>query len=138
MSWNAPPRPSTDGEPRLEIDTPYLARYSHDSAYVFLGPPPGDTTAAPVQIRMFDADGSRGTVRAREVRLLEEGARLEASGDARATVSGSDGATIQAQRIFVKGETIDAEGAVRAEVQSGGGSRIRAGRLAVREGGAGW
>ena len=136
-SWNASLRTSADGRPQLEVDAPYLARYTRDSATVYLGPPPGDSAAAPVEIRLFGGDGAaRGSVRAREVRLYDDGARLVADGAARATVLGSDGAVIDAARLIVQGEAIEAEGRVRADVQGGGGARVQSARLAVAEGGA--
>ena len=136
-SWNASLRTSADGRSQLEIDAPYLARYDRDTAYVYLGPAPGDTAATPVSIRLFDAEGAaRGAVRAREVRLFDDGARVEAEGQARATVSGADGAVIDAARLTVEGTNVTASGGVRAEVLGGGGARVRAPRVAIREGGA--
>lgn len=135
-SWNARLRTSADGQPQLEIDAPYLARYTRDTQYVYLGPPPGDTASAPVQIRLFDEGAARGSVRAREVRLYDDGARVEADGDARATVSGSDGAQIDAQRLTVAGDTITALGRVRAEIQGEPTARVQAARLRVAPGGA--
>ncbi|WP_420454892.1 hypothetical protein [Rubrivirga sp.] len=136
-SWNARLRTSADGRPQLEIDAPYLARYDRDTAFVYLGPPPGDATGAPVSIRLFDAAGApSGSVRAREVRLFDEGGRVEAEGDARATVAGEDGAVVNAARLTVEGERVDARGDVRAEVLGGGGARVRAARVSIAPGGS--
>lgn len=136
-SWDARLRTSADGRPDLEVEAPYLARYARDTAYVYLGPPPGDTAAAPVTIRLFDdAGGPSGSVEAREVWLYDDGARLVAEGRARATVSGSDGAVVEAARLTVEGPRVEAEGGVRAEVRGGGSARVQAPRLVVGEGGA--
>ena len=61
--------------------------------------------------------------------------RVEAEGQARATVSGADGAVIDAARLTVEGANVAASGGVRAEVL-GGGARVRAPRVTIREGGA--
>ncbi len=136
-SWNARLRTSADGRPQLEIDAPYLARYDRDTAFVYLGPPPGDSAATPVSIRLFDTAGApRGSVRAREVRLFDDGGRVEAEGDARATVAGENGAVVDAARLTVEDERVDATGTVRAEVLGNGGARVRSARLSVAPGGA--
>ncbi|PAP77872.1 hypothetical protein [Rubrivirga marina] len=135
-SWNARLRTSADGLPQLEIEAPYLAQFARDTPYVYLGPPPGDTASAPVQIRLFDEGAPRGSVRAREVRLYDDGARVEADGEVWATVSGRDGAQIEAQRLTVEADTITAIGRVRAEIQGEPSARVQAARLRVAPGGA--
>ncbi len=135
-SWNAHLRTSADGFSEVEIDTPYLARYTRDSVYTYLGPAPGDTAAAPVTLRLFDADGQpSGSIEAREVWMYADDDRLVAEGRVRATRRGSDGAQIEAARVTVRGERIEAEGGVRAEVQ-GGQTRVEAPRVVVDAGGA--
>lgn len=122
-SWDASLRTSRDGAPLLELSAPYLARYTRDSAYVYLGPVPGDTARAGVSVRLFaSGDAPGGAVRAREAWLWEEPVRVVAEGGARAEV---DGAQVQAPRIEV-----DADGAFRA---SGGASvELSEARASVR------
>lgn len=133
-SWNVRLLASADGQPDTEIVAPYLARYVGDTAYVYLGPPPGDTAAAAVSVRLFDDDGQpRGSVQAREVWLYESPERVVAEGNARVTVSGSDGATVQSDRVAVEGRRVEADGRVRAEVS---GASVQAPRLVLSDGGA--
>ena len=135
-SWDVRLRTSLNGERSVEIEAPYLARYSSDSAYTYLGPPPGDSSAAPVSLRLFTDGEPSGSVRAREVWLYpgdrDEPDRLVAEGSVRATQA--DRAEVEAGRVVVVGERIEATGAVRAQVQSGGAS-VRAPRVVVAEGG---
>ncbi|MGB3544216.1 hypothetical protein, partial [Rubrivirga sp.] len=133
-SWNVRLRSSADGMPTTEIEAPYLARFTTDTQYVYLGPAPGDTAGVPVELRLFDDDGARrGSVRALEVWLFEDGARVVASGNARASIAGSDGATIQADRVELEGERVQATGQVQAEVS---GASVRAPSLTLAEDGA--
>ena len=136
-SWEVRLRTSADGRAEVEVEAPYLARYTRDSAYVYLGPPPGQGSARAVEIRLFDDAGAlRGSVRAREVWLFDDASRVVAEGQARATLSGDDGAVIDAARIEVDGEDVTATGGVSAEVFAGGGARVRAPRLRIGPGGA--
>ena len=136
-SWDVRLRTSTDGVAEVALEAPYLARYTRDSLYTYLGPAPGDAAAAPVTLRLFGPDGRpTGSVRAREVWMVEADGRLVAEGAVRASRLGSDGATVEAARVVVQGERIEAEGGVRAEVQGGGGARVEAPRVVVGEGGA--
>lgn len=164
-AWDVSFTTSADGRAQSEVEAAYMARYTRDSAYVYLGLPPGDTTAAPVTLKMFDAEGApSGSVRAPEVWLYEEEGRVVAL-KARATVQTGEGASVEAQRLVLQGQRItatgnvkantqgqsaasvqaarvtmddgriEASGRVTASVQSGGGARIEAARLAVRPGG---
>ncbi|MEM0963479.1 MAG: hypothetical protein AAGK21_13190, partial [Bacteroidota bacterium] len=64
-SWNVQLRTTLDGTSQSEIESPYLARFTGDSSYVYLGPPPGDTLAAVVALRLFDDEGQpRGQIQA--------------------------------------------------------------------------
>jgi len=135
-SWDARLRTSADGRAEVEIAAPYLARYTRDTVYTYLGPAPGDTASSPVTLRLFDADGqSSGSVEAREVWMYEADDRLVAEGRVRMTQQGSDGAQIDAARVTVQGERIEAEGGVQARVQ-GGQTRVEAPRVVVGEGGS--
>ncbi|WP_412067957.1 hypothetical protein [Rubrivirga sp. IMCC43871] len=130
-SWDAALRTSRDGAPLLEVSAPYLARYTRDSAYVYLGPVPGDTARGGVSIQLYaSGDAPGGAVRSREAWLWEDPVRVVAEGGVRADV---DGAQVQAPRI-----EIDADGAFRA---SGGASvelaEARASVRAQRVSGAG-
>ena len=132
-AWSTTLRTSTDGVRDIEIETPYLARYTRDSTYTYLGPPPGDTTAAPVTIRLYDEAGEpSGSVRAREVWITpgERGApdRLVAEGAVRATQTGR--AEVEAARVTVVGDSLVAVGDVRAQVEAGGAT-VQAPRLVV-------
>lgn len=133
-SWNVSLRASADGMAVTEIEAPYLARFTTDTQYVYLGPAPGDSAITPVQLRLFDDQGvRRGSVRALEVWLYNDGERVVAAGQARATIAGSDGATVQASRIVLEGERVEAEGSVQADVP---GATVQAPRLTLAEGGA--
>ncbi|MEM1115743.1 MAG: hypothetical protein AAF845_06805 [Bacteroidota bacterium] len=135
-SWNAQLRASDDGQPRLEIDAPYLARYDRaDTAYVYLGPAPGDS-AATVAVRLYEAGQLSASVTAREAWYYEDDGRLVTRGDVRTSVTGEEGALIEAATVEVRGDTVEAVGAVRAETQGAGGARIAAPRLRLVRGGA--
>ena len=133
-SWDASLRTSADGRPTLAIDASYLARYTRDSAYVYLGPAPDAETAEPVRVRVFDAEGRpRATVTAGEAWVYDDGARLLAQGDVRTVVAGDDGATLQADRMTLEDGAVAAEGevraSVRASVRAGDGAQVEAARL---------
>ncbi|MEM0964500.1 MAG: hypothetical protein AAGK21_18385, partial [Bacteroidota bacterium] len=115
-------------------ESPYLARFTGDSSYVYLGPPPGDTLAAVVALRLFDDEGQpRGQIQAQEIWLYESGSFVVAEGATRIVVSGSDGATVQADRLEIEDEAVTATGSVRAEVP---GASVQAPRLTLADGGA--
>lgn len=133
-SWNAHLRTSEDGRRRLEIDAPYLARYTRDSAYVYLGP--GETSAR-VAVRVFDAEGEpSASVTASEAWYYESDGRLVAQGDVQTTVATGDGADLRADRMTLLDGAVEAEGSVRATVQGASGAQIEAPRLTLSEGGA--
>lgn len=133
-SWDVRLRSSADGMPTTEIEAPYLARFTTDTQYVYLGPAPGDSSSAPVDLRLYNDDGTRrGSVRALEVWLYGDGERVVAQGGATASITGSDGATVRAERIELEGARVEATGSVRAEVP---GATVQAPRLALAEGGA--
>ena len=135
-SWNARLRATDDGQPRLEIDAPYLARYDRaDTAYVYLGPAPGDS-ASRVAVRLYDDGQLSATVSAGEAWYYEDDGRLVTRGDVRTSVTGEQGAQIEAEAMEVRGDTVEASGRVRADVQSGPGARIEAGRLLLTRGGS--
>ena len=152
-SWNARLRATDDGRPSLEIDAPYLARFQRpDSAYVFLGPPPGDaqgdSAAARVAVRLFDAAGApSATVEANRAWFYEGDRRLVAEGRVVATVAD---ARVEAPRLTTAGggaftatggATVDLRGEanarVRARTVSGAGGRYEASGGAVVQTGNG-
>ncbi len=165
-AWDVAFRTSADGQARTAVEAAYLARYTRDSSYAYLGRPPGDSAAAPVTLRTFDRNGvAVGSVRAPEVwlyddegrvvalqaratvptgdgasieaqRLVLVGGRIDATGNVKATRSGADGASVQAARITMEDGRIEAAGDVTASVLSGGGARIEAARLVTRPGGS--
>ena len=133
-AWDVSFHTSADGKPQFQVEAPYLARYTLDSAYVYLGPPPG-ATSSPVALRMFDGEGaSRGSVRAPEVWLYESEGRVVAQGGARATVETGEGASVQAQRMTVQDGRIEASGDVQADVRGTSGASVRARRLTMEAG----
>ena len=133
--WDARFRTSADGRPQIQVEAPYLARYTRDTATVYLGPPPGEASAAPVALRLFDAQGApRGSIRAAEVWLYEADGRVVAQGRVRATLAEGDGATVEAARMTLEGARIDAQGGVRASVAGSDGSSVQAERLTMEDG----
>ncbi len=135
-SWNARLRTTENGRPQLEIDAPYLARYTRDSAYVYLGPSAADSASSRVAVRVFDAEGNpSASVTASEAWYYEADGRLVAQGAVQTTVSGENGAEIRADRMTLVGRTVEAEGGVRASVASSG-AEVQAPRLRLAEGGA--
>lgn len=134
-SWNATLRTTDDGLPRLEIDAPYLARFDRaDTAYVYLGPPPGDS-AGTATVRLYDGGRLAASVTAREAWYYEDDGRLVTRGRVRTSVTGEAGAQIEATSVEVRGDTVEAVGAVRAEAQAAGGARIESRRLLLVRGG---
>lgn len=153
-SWSAELRVSEAGSPRLALSAPYLARYRRqDTAYVFLGPPPGsDSLAGRVTVRSYDDGGSlMATVTADRAWYYEGEGRLVAEGRVQAETLGGGGARIAAPRLttaegggFVAsgGATVDLQGQAQARVTarrvtgSAGGRRYEAeGRVAVEASG---
>lgn len=133
--WDVSFRTSADGHPQVEVAAPYLARYSRDTAYVYLGPPPADSAAAPVALELYgDGGARRGSVRAAEVWLYDDDGRVVAAGSARATVAQGDGASVEADRMTLRGARIDARGRVRATVQGDNGASVQAARLTYEDG----
>lgn len=130
-SWGAELRTSEDGERRLEIDAPYLARYVGDSTYVYLGP---DERGGRVVVRVFNETG-HASVAASEAWYYEEAGRLVAQGAVETAVEGEDAAEVRADRVTLVDQTVEAEGGVRASVQASG-AQIEAPRLRLAEGGA--
>jgi hypothetical protein len=136
-SWDVRLRSSEDGRARLDVDAPYLARYTRDSSYVYLGPPPGAERASDVVVSVFAEDGTpRARLVAREAWVYDEGERVEAQGRVRADVAGEDGAEVEADRVALADEAVEAAGRVRAEVRGGGGAAVRAPRLTTAEDGS--
>ncbi len=135
-SWNARLRTSEDGRRRLEIVAPYLARYTRDSAYVYLGPSSADSASTRVAVRVFDAEGRlSASVAAREAWYYEADGRLVAQGAVETTVTGDAGADLRADRMTLLDQAVEAEGDVRASVRSSG-AQIEAPRLSLSRDGA--
>lgn len=149
-SWNAELRMSEGERMRLALSAPYLARYTGDTSYVYLGPDPTlpDSSQEAVSVRLYNDVGElTATVTSREARFDERSEELIAEGRVRADVSSGGGAAITASRLIstrdgaftatggaaadLKG---DAQASVRAQTISGtaGGGRYEAsGRVVV-------
>ena len=134
-SWDVRVRSSESGAARLDLEAPYLARYTKDSSYVYLGPPPGAASASDVVLGVYDDGGApRARVVAREAWVYDGGGRVVAQGRVRASVPGE--AEVEADRVVLQGGAVEADGRVRATVQGGGGAQVQAARLVTGEGGA--
>ena len=131
-AWDVDVRTSTDGRPALQLRAPYLAQYDADTAYVYLGPPPGGEGGGTVSVRLYDDEGRpRGSVQASEAWIYDGDGRVVAEGRARATVEAGEGATVEAQRMTLEDGRIDADGSVRASVQGEAGATVQAARVSM-------
>lgn len=135
-SWDVRLRSSEDGLQRLSVEAPYLARYTRDSAYVYLGPPPDAEGASDVVVGVYDEGGAlHARLVAREAWVYDDGARIVAQGRVRAETAGEAGSEIEAEQVEIGEGTVEAEGRVRATVRGGEGARVQAARLTTGEGG---
>ena len=139
-SWDAELRVSEEGRPALALAAPYMARFQRpDTAYVYLGPPPGtpDSVQAAVAIRLFDDEGEpTASVSARQAWYYERDGRLVADGGVRAETFGDRAATIESARLRTTDDgAFTASGRARVDLRGDPTARIEAGSVSGALGG---
>ena len=130
-SWDAELRVSEQGRPTLALAAPYMARFDRpDTAYVYLGPPPGtpDSVQARISVRLFDDAGQpSAAISARQAWYYERDGRLVADGSVKAETFGEASASIEAARLrYTDDGAFSASGDARVDLRGDPSARIRA------------
>ena len=139
-SWDAELRISQEGRPSLALAAPYMARFQRpDTAYVYLGPPPGipDSVQSRISVRLFDDAGQpTAAISARQAWYYERDGRLVADGEVIAETYGDESARIQsAQLRYTDDGEFSASGGADVDLRGDPSARIRAGTVTGRIGG---
>ena len=130
-SWDAELRISNEGRPSLALAAPYMARFQRpDTAYVYLGPPPGtpDSLQSRISVRVFNGDGQpSASISSRQAWYYEREGRLVADGGVVAETFGDGSARIESGRLrYTDDGAFSATGGADVDLRGDPSARIRA------------
>ena len=138
-SWDADLRMSVGDKMRLALSSPYLARYTGDTSYVYLGPDPTqpDSSQEKVSVRLYDDAGQlTATITSREARYDDRTEELVAEGRVRAEVTSGGGASITSARLVATRDgAFTASGGATADLRGDAQATVQAQRIVGSENG---